>query len=92
MVWARISAGGKTAFMVLDGNLNAKIYIDMLKEHLLPYAPGTFGLNFTFMQDNSPVQTARVVSQWFNESKINVLNWLKSPDLNPIEIIWGLLA
>lgn len=44
-------------------------------------------------QDNSPIHTARVVRNWFDENQIQVLPWAaKSPDMNPIENIWGFMT
>lgn len=78
---------------MLDGNVNSKRNIDVLEENLLLFAQGSFGLIFKFMQNNSPVHNSRVVSQWFKDAEIDVLNCSsKSPDLNPIENIWALLS
>ena len=38
-----------------------------------------------FQHDNDPKHKAKVVTEWLNEAKINVLEWpSQSPDLKPI--------
>jgi transposase len=46
--------------------------------------------NFIFQDDNCRVHRARVVREFFDEQGVRTLPWFsKSPDLNPIENIWG---
>ena len=51
------------------------------------------GNNFIFQQDNCPVHNARIVREWFESNNIETMLWpAKSPDLNVLENIWGLMT
>ena len=60
-----ISRGHKTVMVVIDGNLDARAYLDnILHPHVLPYAAGV-GHGFVCMDDNARPHRQRIVNAFF---------------------------
>lgn len=94
MVWGCMSAHGVGRLHIVDGIVNANKYIDILENHLLPSISELERNNqeYIFQQDGAPCHTAKVVKAWFTEKNISVLDWpSSSPDLSPIETLWGIM-
>ena len=91
-VWGGISLLGTTPLCVFEGNLTSQRYTDILENFLLPNADVFFGNDWILQQDNDPKHTAKHAKQWFQEKNVTVLPFpAYSPDLNPIENIWGIM-
>jgi transposase len=92
MVFLGISSEFKTQISFINGTLDSNGYKNILRRYAIPTLE-LIGDHSELYQDNAPIHSAESTQDWLEDHGIDVLpSPTSSPDLNPIENVFGMLA
>ncbi|GFU80344.1 transposable element Tcb1 transposase [Trichonephila clavipes] len=90
LVWGGIILGSRANLHVQNVTMTGHIYRDVILEQHVRLFRGAMGAEFLFMDGNARPHRANIVDECLQSEDITRMDCSAySPDLNPIEHVWG---
>lgn len=87
MIWGGIWWTGRTKLCFIEGTVNSNKYQEIIKEYLIT---PLLNEDYEILQDGAPAHTSKDTLEYCDEHDVTIRqNPSHSPDLNPIEKVWG---
>ena len=91
-VWAAFSSMWTFPLSIFNHNMNSDMFLWILQTHLISQAFVFHENAWRVVMDNDPKHKSKVVKKFLDENLPNQIPWpSQSPDLNPIENLFGWL-
>ncbi|VDO33020.1 unnamed protein product [Haemonchus placei] len=93
MVWGAYCWDSKLELGFVSCRMDSQESQQVLESKLLPFLSRRRRQRLVFQQDNASVHGSRSTSAWFQQQKVDVMEWLAcSPGLDPMGNLWGIIV